>query len=302
MVAPDRADLGDRHARVGAAVGRGRRRRGRREGHVGRVARVGVAGVALVGVALQLAEAVGLHERHLVVGLVGVAVHAVVDVPDQQPVARQLGVEPRALAVLHQEVLGPALAAAPQAHDLVGFVLHVGQRERPVGRGRHHRHPLLVGLAPGRGMGGRVAAAVPRPAGHQAPVADAGGRVVGVVEVGPPEEQVAELVGAHPDPRVLRDGQVRVGLRAVDRPGRCPAAPTCATRCRRWSRSARPRPRRGPPRRRRRTRCRRCRRGRSRRPRWRPRSASRAIVRALGWASPTPDSPWAYSAIVSGRR
>ena len=76
-----------------------------------------------------------------------------------------------------------------------------------------------------------VAAAVPAAARHQAPVADALGGVVGVVEVGEAEQQVAELVRAHTDLGVLGNGEVAEDLRrrrcCTPRP-----ASTCATRCR----------------------------------------------------------------------
>ena len=60
------------------------------------------------------------------------------------------------------------------------------------------------------------------PAFHEPPAmrhqfADARARVVGVVEVGEAEQQVAELVGADAELGVLRDGQVGEDLRAVGR-------------------------------------------------------------------------------------
>ncbi len=69
-------------------------------------------------------------------------------------------------------------------------------------------------------MGRDVAATVPAAAAHEAPVADALGGVVGVVEVGEAEQQMPQLVGGDADLRVLRDGEVAVDLRAVGVVGR----------------------------------------------------------------------------------
>ena len=96
-------------------------------------------------------------------------------------------------------------------------VLDVLDRHVRVGRVLGHAHPALVHLAPGRGMRRRVAPVVPGARGHQAPVADALRGVVGVVEVGPPEDQVPQLVGADADPRVLRDREVGEEACAVRR-------------------------------------------------------------------------------------
>ena len=118
------------------------------------------------------------------------------------------------------------------------LVLTSGMVTRAVRRHVGHRRPALVRLAPGRRVRGDVAAAVPRAARHQAPVADAFGGVVGVVQVGEAEQQVAQLVRADADLGVLGDRQVgedlgRVGV--VD----ATAGSTCATRCRRCCRSPR---------------------------------------------------------------
>ena len=64
-------------------------------------------------------------------------------------------------------------------------------------------------------MRGDVAAAVPAATGHEAPVADALGGVVRVVEVGEAEQQVPELVRADADLGVLGDRQVAVDLGVV---------------------------------------------------------------------------------------
>ena len=93
--------------------------------------------------------------------------------------------------------------------------LDVRNRDRAAGGHVGDRRPALLRLAPRAGIGGDVATAVPRSAAHQAPVADAFRRVVGVVEIGEAEEQVPQLVRAHTDARVLRDRQVGEDLLPV---------------------------------------------------------------------------------------
>ena len=95
--------------------------------------------------------------------------------------------------------------------------LDVRDADRPVGGDVVDRRPALVDLAPGGGVRGRVAPTVPRAAAHEAPVAHALGRVVGVVEVREAEEEVAQLVGGDPELGVLGDGEVAVDLRGVGR-------------------------------------------------------------------------------------
>ena len=211
-----RRDRGDRHARAlpGVAVGVGRRRR--REAVIAGRAGIRVAVVAAVVLELEVPVAVRLDQGDLVVVLVGVVGLVVVDVPDEQPFPGQIGIEAGALTVLDEEVLRAARAVLPQAQDVVA-VLDVGDVARPVGGHVGHRRPPLVGLAPGRGVRGHVAAAVPRARRHQAPVPDALGRVVDVVEVREAEEQVAELVRADADLRVLGNGQIGEDLRRVRR-------------------------------------------------------------------------------------
>ncbi len=211
-----RRDGGDRDAGRLADERLGRRRGGVGEGGVAGRTGIGITAVAAVLVELELAQVVGLDEADLVVVLVGVAALVLVDVPDQQSVAGQVGVEPGPLAVLDQEVLGAAGAVLPQSVD-VPRRLHVGERQRR-GRGHvGHRRPTLVDLAPRRGVSRDVTAAVPRAAAHQTPVADTFGGAVGVVQVGPAEQQVTELVDRDADLGVLRDRQVAEHLRPVRR-------------------------------------------------------------------------------------
>ena len=113
--------------------------------------------------------------------------------------------------------------------------LDVVDRDRSVGRAVLDRDPLLSELAPRRRMRRHVAAAVPAAAAHQAPVAEALARFVRVVEVGPAEDEMAELVRADADAAVLGHREVRVDLRAVGVERTSRRAPTCATRCARRS-------------------------------------------------------------------
>ncbi len=159
---------------------------------------------------------VGLEQPDLVVVLVGVGRLGLIDVPDEQAPGRQLGVEAGLLPVLDEEVLLARSAVLPESMHLPGR-LDVGDADRPVDRDVVDRRPALIDLAPGGRVSGGVATAVPGAAAHEAPVAHALGRAVGVVEVGEPKEQVPELMRGDAELGVLGDRQIRVDLGGVGR-------------------------------------------------------------------------------------
>ena len=215
------ADVRDRDARVGVVVAH--RVRGRRlvERPVAGTAGKRVTVVAAVDGVLEVLVTVGLLETDLVVSLVAVRGDIVVDVVDEQPLAGQFAVVAVLLAVLDEEVLAARRAVLPQPVDLVA-VLHVRDGHVRVRGVVHDVGPPLVRLAPGRGVRRDVAglcgdAPVPRPTGHETPVAQPFRGTVGVVEVGPAEQQVPEFVTADPDAAVFGDGEVGVDLRRVRR-------------------------------------------------------------------------------------
>ncbi len=207
-------DPGHRYAGVGAGVGLGIGRRGGRERGVPAGAGPGIAGVAPAVVVLQVALPVRLHQGDLVVVLVGVGALRLVDVPDQQAGAGQRGVEAGLLAILDQEVLLAGSAVLPQAIEGVG-VLHVMDADHRIGGAVVDAGPTLVRLAPGAGMARGVTPTTPAAGGHQAPVADAFGGPVGVVEVGEAEQQVSQFVGADADLAVFWHGEVAEHLDPV---------------------------------------------------------------------------------------
>ena len=78
-------------------------------------------------------------------------------------------------------------------------------------------HPTLVHFAPSARLSGIVPVAVVRPGRHEAPAANAGGAGVGVVQIRPPEEEMADLVGAHAKPTISGDGEIGVDQSVVSR-------------------------------------------------------------------------------------
>ncbi len=141
--------------------------------------------------------------------------------PDQQAAARQRSVRADLLPVFEQPVL--VGLAGIEAVDGVGPVLlHIRQADRPVVPGDiHHRIELQVHARPGVEMRRGVAQiAVPRPAGHQAPIANTPRGVVNVVQVGQAEgvtqlvhvDAVRHIAGREPE---LRLGRIRTDAHAV---------------------------------------------------------------------------------------
>src|SRR3954447_8498346 len=108
------ADPRDGHARVHAGVAL--RVGGRADGERGvvRGPREGVPVVAAIGFVFEVSPAVCLRDRDAVVVLVPVVGDRLVDVPDQEPAAGKVGVEPVELPVLHHEVLRARGAVLPQ--------------------------------------------------------------------------------------------------------------------------------------------------------------------------------------------
>src|SRR5215210_7844137 len=123
-------------------------------------------------------------------GLVGVALDALIDVVYKEPIPRQSLIIQAALAVFDQEVLTAWRAGFPQVVNGVP-VLNIGDIDGVVGCRFADRNPVLVDFAPSGWVRGYVAATVPTAARHQAPVAEPARGVVCVVEIGPPEQEVA---------------------------------------------------------------------------------------------------------------
>src|SRR4051794_39767145 len=102
--------------------------------------------------------------------LVGIPRLRLVDMPYQQAFAGQVRVVAGALPIFEQEIFRAAGAVLPETIDVVGR-LDIGDRSRAARRHVRHGGPALLDLTPSRRMRRYVAAAVPRAAGHQAPVA-----------------------------------------------------------------------------------------------------------------------------------
>src|SRR5262249_50594690 len=109
--------------------------------------------------------AVSLHEFDLGMNLVAVGLDGVVDVIDEQTLARQVGVEVLALTVLDQEILGANSGVRPQPIDGV-VTLDVGDLHFAVLSLVDYRDPALAALAQSGGMSGTTPPAVPATAGH----------------------------------------------------------------------------------------------------------------------------------------
>src|SRR3954463_13262864 len=65
-------------------------------------------------------------------------------------------------------------------------------------------------------MDRRVPTAAPTAAGHQAPIANTFRAVIGIVEIGKAEQEMAELVSANANLAVLRHCQVSEDFRLID--------------------------------------------------------------------------------------
>src|SRR5579885_1104353 len=148
--------------------------------------------------ALQVLAAVGLDETQQRVGHIELsaahALHPLVDVPDKQPLTRELAVDARARAVLEQVILLRPARHGGDAHD-AGRGEH--RRQRHVPRGRRHRldvHPPETQLRPRIEPARYIPAADPGPLPHEPPHADALlGSAARRVQLGQPE-QMPELV------------------------------------------------------------------------------------------------------------
>ena len=84
-----RADARDHYAAVGMGIGLGVWIRCRVESSVVAASRIRISRIAAIGVVLQVALAVRLHQRNLVVIFIRIGLLCIVDVPDQQSAARQ---------------------------------------------------------------------------------------------------------------------------------------------------------------------------------------------------------------------